>query len=265
MTFASAFSRLFYIFAPSWKWLLVGAILSGVTNIYGPTLNAIVADSVPKDKRGMAFTVINLIMSVSTTPAPLVSGYLLTATGLIPSMRLSYGVAFLGFLAAALIRTRIKETVENPSKIDLREVASNIPEPERKHIGLGETPPRCPRALRCGCVMGFSINIILPVLAFYIIDDLHIGEVNYSYLMTVLFVTMIAVSLPSGKIIDKIGKKKPLIAVFILWAIAVPLFIWGDFTLIVVAMTLIGLFQVLLNGAGSALYADLAPKEHRGK
>jgi FHS family L-fucose permease-like MFS transporter len=113
--------------------------------------------------------------------------------------------------------------------------------------------------------MGFSVNIILPVLAFYIIDDLHIGEVNYSYLMTILFVTMIVVSIPSGKIIDRIGKKKPLLAVFILWAIAIPLFIWGDFTRIVIAMTLIGLLQVLINGAGSALYADLVPKEHRGK
>jgi MFS family permease len=83
--------------------------------------------------------------------------------------------------------------------------------------------------------------------------------------MTILFVTMIAVSLPSGKIIDMIGKRKPLIAAYILWMIAVPLFIWGNFTRIVVAMTLIGLLQVLMSGAGSALYADLVPKEHRGK
>jgi MFS family permease len=266
MTFTSAFSRLLYIFAPSWEWLLVGAILSGVTNIYGPALNAIVADSVPKEKRGMAFTVQMLIMSVSTTPAPLISGYLLTVTGLIPSMRLSYGVAFLGFLAAALMRTRIKETVENPSKIDLREVASSIPMSLRGSISVWRELPRAALTLFVvDVIMGFSINIILPVLAFYIIDDLHIGEVNYSYLMTILFVTMIAVSLPSGKIIDMIGKRKPLIAAYILWMIAVPLFIWGNFTRIVVAMTLIGLLQVLMSGAGSALYADLVPKEHRGK
>ena len=30
-------------------------------------------------------------------------------------------------------------------------------------------------------------------------------------------------------------------------------------------MSLVGLLQVLVNGAGSALFADLVPKEHRGK
>jgi MFS family permease len=74
MTFVAAFSRLFYIFAPTWEWILVGAFLVGVTNIYGPALMAIVADSVPKEKRGMAFSLITLIASVSTTPAPLLAG-----------------------------------------------------------------------------------------------------------------------------------------------------------------------------------------------
>ena len=52
MTFVAAFSRLFYIFAPTWEWILVGAFLVGITNIYGPALMAIVADSVPEGEAG---------------------------------------------------------------------------------------------------------------------------------------------------------------------------------------------------------------------
>ena len=81
MTFVAAFSRLLYVFAPTWEWIAVGALLVGVTNIYGPALMAIVADSVPKEKRGMAFSIINLINSVSTTPAPLLAGLLYAEDG----------------------------------------------------------------------------------------------------------------------------------------------------------------------------------------
>jgi MFS family permease len=83
--------------------------------------------------------------------------------------------------------------------------------------------------------------------------------------MTTLFVSMILLALPAGKIIDKVGKKKPLMAAFVIWAIAVPLLIWGDFYRLIVSMSLIGLLQVLISGAAMALTADLVPREHRGK
>jgi MFS family permease len=127
MTFVAAFSKLLYILAPTWEWIAIGALLTGVTNIYGPALMAIVADSVPKEKRGMAFSIINLINSVSTTPAPLLAGLLYARMGLVPSMRLGYGVALIGFLIAALMRTRLKETVEKLEKFSAGDVVATIP------------------------------------------------------------------------------------------------------------------------------------------
>jgi MFS family permease len=54
-------------------------------------------------------------------------------------------------------------------------------------------------------------------------------------------------------------------AAFIIWGLAIPLFIWGDFYRLIVAMSLIGLLQVLISGSAMALTADLVPREHRGK
>lgn len=55
MIFIAAFARLFYVYAPSWEWIMVGAVIAGVCRIYQPALNAIVSDSLPKEKRGMGF------------------------------------------------------------------------------------------------------------------------------------------------------------------------------------------------------------------
>ncbi len=57
----------------------------------------------------------------------------------------------------------------------------------------------------------FAIGLFQPVITLYIVNDLGIDPVALSYIMTTMFVTMIIVAIPSGKLIDKIGRKKPLI------------------------------------------------------
>ncbi|MDH5791901.1 MAG: MFS transporter [Candidatus Bathyarchaeota archaeon] len=266
MTFFAGVARVFYVFAPSWEWILVGAIMGGFAGIYQPALNAIIADSVPKEKRGMGFSIIQLIAGASTTPAPLIAGYLYTKMGLVPSVRLSYIIVVIGFLAASALRTRLKETVENPAKINLTEMLGSYSSSLKESISVWKVVPRGAFVIFLVFIaVNFTSGLFQPVLTLYILDDLGIDYVAFSYIMTTLFVSMIILALPAGKLIDKIGKKKPILAAFVIWGMAVPLLIWGDFYRIIVSMTLVGLIQVLVNGATSALTADLVPREHRGK
>jgi len=71
MTLIAGLANIFYVIAPNWEFILLGALISGLCKIYQPALNAIVMDSLPKDRRGMGFSIVNLIASASTTPAPL--------------------------------------------------------------------------------------------------------------------------------------------------------------------------------------------------
>jgi MFS family permease len=266
MTFFSGAARIFYIIAPSWEWIMIGAIIVGFCGIYQPALNSIIADSVPKEKRGVGFSIINLIASASTTPAPLVAGILYTRMGLIPSMRFSYIIVALGFIAASALRMKLKETVQNPVKINLREMMGEYPSSIKESINVWRLIPFEAFILFIVFVITqFTVGLFMPVFALYILDDLGIGYVDFSYIMTSLFVSMIILAIPSGMLIDKIGKKKPLMASFIIWGLALPLLIWGDFYRLIISMTLVGLLQVLISGASSALTADLVPREHRGK
>ena len=266
MTFVAALARIFFVYAPGWEWILVGAVLSGFAAIYQPALNAMVADSVPKEKRGMGFSIINLIASVSTTPAPLFAGYLLTMYGLVPSMRLTYKLVVGGFLLAAFLRLRLKETVQSPARINVVEMLGEYPASLRESIKVWGTVPRSAFTLfLVDIVMNFTSGLFLPVLAFYIIRDLGIGELRYSYLMAALPVSMIVLALPAGKLVDVVGKKKPIMAAFVLWGAAILLMVDGDFPRLLAAMIMVGLLMVMANSAISALQADLVPREHRGK
>ncbi len=266
MTFGIALSQVFYAFAPSWQWLMVGAVVQSVCLIYRPALQAIIADSLPADRRGMGFSIITLINSVSTTPSPLIAGWLFQAYGLVPSVRMGYTFVLIAFLIAAVIRLRLKETVVDPPKIVLGEMAGSIPEAIRESIAVWGKVPRSAFALFTTDVllMG-SISLFMPIMVLYIVEDLGIPEMSWAIILTSLFVSMIVLSIPCGKIIDKYGKKRPLIAAYIIWIATIPLFVYGDFYRLLLAMILVGLMQVILMSASAALQADLVPSEHRGK
>ena len=266
MTGLAGLSRIVYIFAPTWEWIILGAVVMGFTGIYGPALEALIADSLPPERRGMGFGIVRLIGSVSTTPSPLIAGFLYLRIGLIPTMRLSYGLAAVGFFAAAALRTGLKETLESPERINLAEIAASYPVSFRESVGIWRQVPREAFTLFVSQVLTmFTVGMFMPVFTLFMVDDLGITEFELSLIMASMFVTMIIFALPTGKLIDTIGKKRPLLASYVLWAAAVPLFLYGNFWRLILAMTLVGVLQVLISSAGAAWTADLVPSEHRGR
>ena len=266
MTAIAGLSRIIYIFAPSWEWLVIGAAVMGFTGIYTPALEAMIADSIPAEKRGMGFGLVRLIGSVSTTPSPLIAGFLYLRVGLLPTMRISYGVAAIGFTIAAFLRVRLKETLDSPEKINVGEMMSSYPVSLKESISIWRIVPRDAFVLFLSNILTmFTIGIFMPVFTLFMVEDLGISEFELSLIMSAMFITMIIFALPTGKLVDTIGKKKPLLTSYILWGAMVPLFLYGNFWRLILAMTLAGVLQVLIGSAGSAWTADLVPRENRGR
>ncbi|MBE0632954.1 MFS transporter, partial [Candidatus Bathyarchaeota archaeon] len=247
MTAVAGLSRIIYVFAPSWEWLVLGAVVMGFTGIYGPALEAMIADSIPAEKRGMGFGLVRLIGSVSTTPSPLIAGFLYLRIGLIPTMRLSYGIATLGFLVAAVLRTRLRETLDSPEKINVGEMLGSYPVSLKESIGIWRLVPRDAYFLFVSNILTmFTIGMFMPVFTLFMVEDLGITEFQLSLIVASMFITMIIFALPTGKLVDTIGKKRPLLASYVLWAAIVPLFLYGNFWRLILAMTLVGVLQVLI-------------------
>ncbi len=68
-----------------------------------------------------------------------------------------------------------------------------------------------------------------------------------------------------GKLIDKVGKKKPMLISYVIFGLVIIIFLQADFYRALVIMPLIGALNILLGASTSALRADLVPREHRGK
>ena len=87
----------------------------------------------------------------------------------------------------------------------------------------------------------------------------------WGYVMTALFMCMIFLSFPVGRLLDKIGRRKPLIVSNILVIPALLLFAYGNYLTLFIAMPLVGFAMLLGFSASQALFADLVPQTLRGK
>jgi MFS family permease len=268
MTLFMGFATLFYVFAPNWETILIGAALKGVASIYTPAFNALVMDSIPPEKRGTGFSVIQLINSASTTPSPLIAGFLYANYGLITGTRIAFGIATIGIFVAALFRMRIKETVEDAEPLNGSELVKSLSGAKVfiEGINVWRYVPRTVFITFIIQALFIVPNSMFNVsFVFYIIDELNIAPVNLAYIFSILSVSIVLLAIPCGKLVDKYGKRRSLLAGWILIAVAAPFLIWGDYIRLIIVMPIIALVNIIFNSAISSLYAELVPIEHRGK
>ncbi len=268
MTFGVALSHIFYAIAPSWYFILFGAVLMCLFNsIYQPALMAMISDSLPPERRGMGFGIVMLITSASTTPGPLAAGLLRNQFGLVDGMRIGYGIAVVLFLIAAFLRLlRLKETMINVQKPCLNDLLHSYPIALKESFGVWKKVPRSMFYLFLSIVVTtFGFATVQLYFVVYAVEELLIDEAVWPLILTVLFVTMIVLSIPIGKAVDKTSRKPPLLVANILFGASMWLFVNGDLMWLFVSLALVGIGQVMMNSAFGALQADLTPKEQRGK
>jgi MFS family permease len=266
MTFGMALSYLFFAFAPTWHFVLIGTMVSSLCLIYQPALFAMVQDSLPPERRGMGSSIIQLIHSTFNTPGPAIAGLLLLHFGLEWSMRIIYLIMTTFYVIAAIWRIRLKETMTNKDPIRFRYFISAYPKAIKESFSVWRIVPKSMLWLLIAQILTmFGFSLFNVINALYATDVLGIPKEQWWLVFIPLLVTMIIASIPIGKTVDKIGRKVPLILGLFLFGLGAAIFIIGNLFIVTIAMILFGLGNLLFMAAVMALSADLVGSENRGK
>jgi MFS family permease len=267
MTFVMAFSHLFYALAPTWHFILIGTIVSSLCLIYQPALFAMVQDSLPAERRGMGSSIIQLIHGAFSTPGPIIAGFLLLQFGLVMSMRIIYFLVTILFFIAALWRLRLKETtIVNKEPIRFKYFVSAYPKAIKESFNVWKLVPRSAFWLFVTqTLLMFGMTLTHVINAIYARDVLGIPEEQWWLVYIPLLVTLIIASIPIGKVVDQFGRKIPLIFGLLVFGSATLVFVMGNLTWLMVAMSLFAIGQLLVMSSVMALSTDLVPPESRGK
>ncbi len=266
MTFGMALAYLFFAFAPTWHFILLGTIMHSLCLIYQPALLAMIQDSLPPERRGMGSSIIQLIHSTFNTPGPVIAGLLLLQFGLVISMRIIYLIVTGLYLIAAVWRLRLKETMTNGEPIRFSYFVSSYPKAIKESFGVWKVVPRSMFWLFVGqALVMFGVSLINVINALYARDVLRIPEEQWWLVFIPLLLTMVVASIPIGKIVDKVGRKIPLVLGLLVLILAVLIFVNGNLFTLMIAMILVGIAQLSVMSATMALSTDLVPPENRGK
>jgi len=266
MTFAMSLSFLFFAFAPTWHFILLGSVIGSLCLIYQRALFAMVQDSLPPERRGMGSSIIQLIHGTFNTPGPIIAGFLLWQLGLEWSMRTIYVVMTVLFLIAAVWRLRLKETMTNGEPIHFSYFVSSYPQAIKESVGVWKLVPRTVLwlfSVRTLVMFGMSLTGVINAL--YANKVLGIPREQWWLVFVPLLLTMVVASLPIGKMVDKVGRKIPIILGLGVLGAGTVIFAFGNFLMVMVAMCLFGFAQMLIMSGSMALSTDLIEPVNRGK
>ena len=272
MTFGGALSFLFFALAPfwqitqSWHLILIGTIIQSLCLIYQPALFAMVQDSIPPDRRGVGLSIANMIQGTMNTPGTVIGGILVITLGLVVGMQAVYVTIMSLFIVAAIWRLRLKETIVRTEKIRFKYFISHYPQAIKESLRVWKVVPSTVLYLFIVQVISmFAIALITVINAIYARDVLNISQNEWFLTYIPMLLTMMVVSYPIGKIIDKIGMKIPLLVSPFLLIASMLLFINGNILIVTISMILFGLVNMLIMSAGMALSACLVEPKNRGK
>lgn len=267
-------SPLVLFIARSWQIVLVGIVINSVSSLYTPAFNAIISESLPKQRRGAAFGAYRMFTSLPQIFMPVVSGYYFDILGLGKAVR--YGL--LMFTFAMIIVTIVRYYVLNETLRNNSDEKISLNPFNKELIKTFKSQPRTIYAmLSVAVISGFAMRMTWAFLAPYAVNVVGLSTTQYGLLQSIAMGISVPLYLISGIVADRFGRVPCILLARGLGPFdSLSLYLFHDFDKLLVAYGVIGVAGGLgggrLRGGGymggpawQALIADLVPSRDRAK
>jgi len=266
--YLSALTMLLYIFAPSWEWIALGALLQGFMVFQFPPTSAILADSINPENRGVGIATMNTLAYALAIFSPYIAGIILELYGINLGMRLLYTLYVSSLvISATLVLKYLRETIaieKTDTKLNLlsilKEAYAGIPE-------LIRYTPRSIKALGLLVGMGFITNgITSPFWVVYVTEEIGLSNIDWGLILLFESIFKTILTIPCGMIADRYSRTKTLFAaVFFSLASLPSLILAKTFIQVLLVRLGVGLAGALFIPSCTALMADYIPRDLRGR
>ena len=264
----SGISMVLYVFAPSWEWIALGALVQGFMVFSFPPTSAIMADSLKPENRGIGISLMTGLSNAVALLSPYIAASVLVMYGVNLGMRLLYGLFGLQYIVAALlVYFRLEETGEIHSMSSMPNVVTILKDTYSGLPELWRNIPRSVKALSFVILLGFISNgISSPFWVVYVTKVIGLSEVNWGIVLVYESVLKVVLTIPSGILADRLGRTRTLLGATIISLISLPALIFAsDFKTVLLIRLGAAIAGSTFIPASSALMADYTPREIRGK
>ena len=267
MTFGLGIGSLFFIFAPSWPFILIGLLVQNICSIYGPALMAMVIDSLPANNRGAGFSFQSVITTLVALPAPIIAGFLV-ATGFDFGMRIAYTIVSVAYFAIAFLRLKLTETLSpsgETTKISFIGAIKAYPKAVKEGITVwGKVPNSAFNLFIAIVVVNGLVVSCQTYFVVYATSTLGVSLEQWATVTAFRYLTIAIPAIIAGFSMDIFGRKRFLILGYLLYIPGMLLFVNADFNKLLLAFFFFGLGNLLQLNSYQVLLGDLVPRNLRG-
>lgn len=246
-------------YAAAQRWPFVFAGLFGVMAWKSgafPTTFAVIGDSLPRERRAVAFGVQSVLVRVPRVISAPIGGLLIASLGIVAGVR----AALLGTLLLALAVVALQRYAYPEDRAPARRVGSD----RLRAIAAG-MPPSLRRLLVADCLVRIGEGIATSFLVLFVLQVRHVSAAEYGVLYAVQQAVAIAFYLPGGRIADRTGRG-PLVALTFIFFAVFPLAVrLATSVPALVAAFCLGGLKEIGEPARKSLIVDLAPDHQRGR
>ncbi len=260
---------LIYVFAFNWQVIAIASLMSGMVVLGFPPRSALIADSLSPEDRGRGIATMNTISSGLSIFAPYIAGLVVELSGPNTGVRTLYGAMLVLYLASAVIHVRfLKEpTPQSHTRLTVSSFPSLLLQAYSGIPTLLRGLPHSLKALAGVIILAFMANgVASPFWVVYAIEQIGLSSSRWGLTLLCETALGLLILIPAGVVVDRWGRTTSLFIALLLSTVAMPLFILAkSFIAVLLIRSAIGVASALTIPACTALMADIAPREIRGR
>jgi MFS family permease len=246
-----------YAFAQSWPMIFVGllGVMAWKSGAF-PTTFAVIGDSLPRDRRAVAFSVQSVLVRLPRVIGAPIGGLLIASLGISIGIRASLLVtALLALIVIGIQRFGFREDKDAARPADGTRLG-----------GIYATMPlSLKRLLAAECIVRIGEGIAASFIVLFVTQVRHISAAEYGVLYAAQQAVAIAFYLPAGRLATLTGRRPLVLLTFVFFALFPLAVRYAESFHALLAAFVVGGLKEIGEPARKSLIVDLAPEHQRGR
>jgi len=234
-------------------------------------MQALMADSIPADKRGIGFAATMAIPGAFGVASPLIGGWLIDQIGIKTAIKGLYGAGFFAALLVATLRLKYLKEVREVSGPGLNITVARVPGLvwESYKDMIRTVRGASSSLIRYSLLVMATTFVVSMVSPFWIIRATEIIGLNTWQWGTLSLINgsiNVLLSFPAGKIVDRFNKR--WVAGICLIACGIPCFLYLRATTFIHVAILLAASTIpntFINPVFQTMFIDMTPPDKRGR
>jgi MFS family permease len=234
---------------------------------YFPAANSLMAESLPRDKRALGYSLWQAIPLAAGIFSPLAGGYLISIWGVNAAMKFLYGVTTVVAIIISVMNYRYLTEEPRVSREDDQLLLDVVISSYREVVEVVKELPRNLKAYGVMLGLGFFFNsAVSSYWVVYVVDVIGLPEVQWGFILLIVSVINVGLLIPAGIVVDKFGPKRVITIALVAGAIPTLVFPYtSSFIAVTVLMVLLTVANSFLMSGAPSYMAKATPSEKRGR